>query len=244
MKQQDKTFDIVFPVGPNETPIIEGTVTHAKKHIKNYNKIYLITSDKHIKVDGCVTIHESVFPFSKEDIDKLLPTHWKPSWVYQQLLKLYSLEVITDLKDDILIIDADVYVLNDLEFFDKDKEIFTVGYEYTNEYHAHAEKLHPTFKRFDQRWSGVSHHMMFNRQKMKHLFKLVEEHHSKRFFEVFFENLDSKCSEYEIYFSFVCHYYYNEIKIRELRWANVPYYEKRMKEKYDYISHAKWFGTR
>jgi len=242
--EDNKIFDIVFPVGPDESDIIENVVSHARDHIKNFDKIYLITADKDVQVKDCITIHESIFPFSKKDVERLLPKHPKPGWVFQQLLKLYCLKCIAGLKDDILVIDADVYVLNDLQFFDNKFPIFTIGYEFTKEYHQHAEKLHPSLKRFNQKWSGISHHMLFNRQKIDHLFQIIENKHNKPFFDVFFENLDLMCSEYEIYFNFLCNYYIDEIKIRELRWANVPHYESDMVKKYDYISHAKWFGTR
>ena len=243
-KTNIKKFDIVIPVGPDETPIIERIVQHVVMHVKNFDKIYLITSDKDVNVDNCIVIHESVFPFNKTLIHSLTPKHPKPGWVFQQLLKLHCLRVIPELNDNILVLDADVYILNDLSFFDNKKEIFTVGYEHTKEYHEHAQRLHPSLTRAYPKWSGISHHMVFNRNKMNQLFDLIENHHQDTFFNVFMKSLDMMCSEYEIYFSFVCNYYPDDIKIRELRWANVPHLNEEMVNNYDYVSHAKWFGTR
>ena len=76
-----------------------------------------------------------------------------------------------EIKDkNILILDADVLVLNTMEFFTEEKPIFTVGFEYTVEYHIHSERLHPSIKRMIPRFSGVAHHMMYNRKYLAELF--------------------------------------------------------------------------
>jgi hypothetical protein len=243
-------FDVVLPVGPNEIPIINDVVNLVKTNVKGFNKIYLLTPDETLNIDGCITINENIFPFTKEEITEILGESCRINWVYQQLLKLYAVNVIPDCLDNILILDSDVFILKELNFMDNDKPIFTVGYEYTVEYHEHSKRLHPSLIRANSKYSGVSHHMLFNKNYLKELFDLIENHNDKPFFNVFLESIDNrdkndfKCSEYEIYFNFMCLYHNDNMIIRELKWGNVPYLTTDVINKYDYASVPKYLGTR
>ena len=243
-------FDVVLPVGPNELPIINHVVNLIKTNVKGFNNIYLITPDETLSIDGCVTIDENIFPFTKKEITEILGESCRIAWVYQQLLKLYAVNIIPDCLDNILILDSDVFILKELNFMENDKPIFTVGCEHTIEYHEHSKKLHPSLVRVDQKYSGVSHHMLFTRKYLKELFDLIEKYNNKLFFNVFLESIDNRdknnfrCSEYEIYFNFMCLYHHDSIIIRELVWDNVPYLANDIVNKYDYVSIPKWLGTR
>ena len=65
---KNDNFDIVIPVGPNDTNIIYQQIEYTKKNIIGYRNIYLICYDSTTLIDGCITIHENIFPFSIEDI--------------------------------------------------------------------------------------------------------------------------------------------------------------------------------
>jgi len=243
-------LDILIPVGPNEIPIIKDVVKLVLSNVKDFSKIYLVTHDETLEVDGCITINENIYPFTKEDIIKILGESPRISWVYQQLLKLYAINVIPNCLDNILILDSDVFILKELSFMDNDKPIFTVGYEHTIEYHEHSKRLHFSLIRVHKEYSGISHHMVFNKQYLSELFKLIEDFHGKPFFNVFLEVIDVtnkndlKCAEYEIYFNFMCLYHPNNIVIRHLKWGNVPYLNDNILTKYDYVSIPKYLGTR
>jgi hypothetical protein len=245
-----KNFDIVIPVGPNELDIIYAVVAFAKVNVKGYRNIYLISCKDDLRVLDCITISESIFPFNFNSIQERVGESSRINWIYQQLLKLYAVSVIPDCLENILILDADVLILRELSFFEDDKPIFTVGHEYTEEYHKHSEKLHPSINRVIQQYSGVSHHMIFNKSYLLKLFKLVEDYHRKDFLIVFLEALDRsnindiRCSEYEIYFNFMCRHHTDEMYIRELKWANQKYLTSDSKENYDYVSIPKYEGTR
>lgn len=245
-----KSFDIVIPVGPNELDIVYAVVAFAKVNIKGYRNIYLVSCKEDLKVLDCITVSESIFPFNLNSIQETIGESSRINWIYQQLLKLYAVNIIPDCLEDILILDADVLILKELNFFENDKPIFTVGYEHTTEYHIHSEKLHPSINRVIPQYSGISHHMMYNRSYLLELFKLVEDYHKKDFLVVFLETLDKsnmndiKCSEYEIYFNFMCRYHIGEIYLRELKWANQRYLTATSKEDYHYVSIPKYEGTR
>lgn len=245
-----KSFDIVIPVGPDELDIIYAVVAFAKVNIKGYRNIYLVSCKEDLKVLDCITVSESIFPFSTASIQETVGESSRINWIYQQLLKLYAVNVIPDCLEDILVLDADVLILRELSFFENDKPIFTVGHEYTVEYHTHSEKLHPSINRVIQQYSGVAHHMVFNRNYLLELFKLVEDYHKRDFLTVFLEVLDRsnmndiRCSEYEIYFNFMCRYHTDDIFLRELTWANQKYLTSESKEAYHYVSIPKYEGTR
>ncbi len=90
------------------------------------------------------------------------------------------------------------------------------------------KKMHPSLKRVNKEYSGITHHMLFQKEKLNQLFKLVEEHHGseKQFWEIFLENItvydESGASEYEIYFNYLQLYHENDFKIRKLSWINTP----------------------
>jgi hypothetical protein len=92
--------------------------------------------------------------------------------------------------------------------------------------------------------------MVFNRNYLLELFKLVEDYHKKDFLTVFLEVLDRgnmndiRCSEYEIYFNFMLKYRIDDMLIRELKWANQEYLTSESKENYHYVSIPKYAGTR
>lgn len=249
VKNNTKNFDVVLLVGPNEVDIINDVISHVKKNIKGYNKIFLISPNE-LNIDGCIVIHDNQFPFSMADIEKKIGYSPRISWIFQQLLKLYAINVIPNCLDNILILDSDVFILKELSFMDNDKPIFTVGYERTIEYHIHSEKLHPSLIRVHDRFSGVSHHMVFNKKYLSELFKLIEDYHNDSFFNVFLNSLvttninDIRCSEYEIYFNFMCAYHPDMCVLRELKWDNVRYYREGSQYNYDYISIPKYYGTR
>lgn len=245
-----KNFDIVIPVGPNEVDIVYAVVAFAKVNIKGYRNIYLISCKDDLRVLDCITISENIFPFTPVSIQKTIGESSRTNWIYQQLLKLYAVNIIPECLEDILILDADVLILRELNFFENDKPIFTAGYELTQEYHTHSQKLHPSINRVIQQYSGVSHHMVFNRNYLLELFRLVEEYHKKEFLTVFLEALDRsnkndiRCSEYEIYFNFMCRYHAEDMYIRELQWSNQKHLISNSKEKYHYVSIPKYEGTR
>lgn len=245
-----KRFDLVIPVGPNEIDIIEDVIQLAKTNILGYNKIYLISFDKTLNIKDCITIDENSFPFSREEIIEIVGESSRIGWLYQQLLKLYSVNVIPNCLENILILDSDIFIFKPLNFFYEDKPIFTMGYENTIPYHEHSTKLHPSLVRFYNQYSGISHHMLFNRIYIQELFGLVENYHEDSFFNVFLKSIDAsnredlKCSEYEIYFSFMCTHHPEKYIIRELKWCNIGHINNDVIKNYDYVSVPKYLGTR
>lgn len=237
-------FDIVICLGNKDLNIINLMVNYTKNNIIGYRNIYIISYDKNIKIDGCITIDENIFPFNKQDIENHLCQYsYKSCWYLQQLLKFYALIVIECILDNILIIDSDTCFFKKTIFFEDNKPFYNYDIQNHLPYFQHMEKLHPSLKRQDINKSGISHHMVFQKNILLNLFKLIQDYHNKDFFQVFIESINPEdgngASEYEIYFNFILYYYPNEIKIRKLNSDNRKRDFSLMNNNhdYDYISY-------
>jgi L-rhamnose mutarotase len=250
------SFDIVIPLGPNERKNIHRQIEHTKKNVIGYRNIYIVTNNyDNLQIDGCKIINEDTFPFKMNDIASYFIQHNgkcnRNGWYFQQLLKLYVGFIIKELLDNYLIIDADVFFLKPTEFYINSKYVFTISDENHEPYFKHMEKIHPTFtKQINS--SGISHHMLFNKQIIKEIFELVENFHHKPFWVVFIEMVDehknysihaieSGASEYELYFNYMIQKHKDSIIIRKLDWSNKPYdYNINNPCDLDYLSICSW----
>jgi hypothetical protein len=234
-------FDIVICVGPNETDFIKETIPYTKKNIIGYRNIYLVCSNPSVSIEGTITIDEKIFPFTIDTLINMFGNNYRNGWYLQQLLKLYSGNIIPNILKRYLVIDADTYFLKPTKFItDDNKYIFTTGTEYHKPYFIHMNKLHTSFKKIYSE-SGISHHMIFDTDKINELMKLIE-FNKKEFWIIFLECVDknefihSGASEYELYFTFMLLYYNNDILIRNLKWSDVSKLEDYHLNNLDFIS--------
>ena len=237
----DFLFDIVIPLGPNDYGKIDLMLEYTNKNIQGFRKIFVIAKDKKF-TSNVEFISEDIFPFNFDTLKKYLGDNNRIGWYFQQLLKFYTGSHLPVL-DNYLIIDSDTFFLKPTTFFKNKLPLYNVGTEYHTPYFIHMNKLHPTLNK-KTKHSGICHHMMFQKDKLKILFDLVEKHHNKTFYQVFLESvpkdqiLGSGASEYEIYFNFLLTYFEKDITIRELKWLNhsgIP-----VNEDYDYVS-CHWY---
>lgn len=61
-------FDIVIPVGPKDIAQIKEQIRYTKLNILGYRNIYIISYDPTLQIEGCITIQETLFPFSMDTI--------------------------------------------------------------------------------------------------------------------------------------------------------------------------------
>ena len=102
-------FDILILIGPEDKDILTKQIEFTKKNIIGYRKIFLLSYDPTIMIEGCITINENIFPFT---IDTVAAFHGKlkrNGWYLQQLLKLYAGIVIPNILDRYLVIDCDTF---------------------------------------------------------------------------------------------------------------------------------------
>lgn len=245
-------FDIVIPVGPEDINIIDEQIKYTKKNVIGYRNIYIICFDSSIKIDGCITISEDIFPFSIESINlihikkKSTPIHGSKTrngWFLQQLIKIYSSLYIDGILDRYLVIDSDTFFLKPTKFFDENKCLYNYGSEYHKPYFIHMLELDKTFiKKYPDK-SGICHHMMFEKKYVKEIINIVENNHNDLFYNVFLKKVEDVildgASEYELYFNYIFSNHIDNVKIRKLNWRNISFsFSKlnKLSKKYDYIS--------
>tara|TARA_Y100000816_G_scaffold204743_1_gene150954 strand:- start:142 stop:1851 length:1710 start_codon:yes stop_codon:yes gene_type:complete len=247
--EQESVFDIVIPVGPNESDNIKHQIEYTKKNVIGYRNIYIICFDPKTKIDDCITIDETIFPFNIKTVSSIHGSSWRNGWYLQQLLKLYAGLIVPNILDTYLVIDADTFFMKPTSFIKENKCCYNYGKECHAPYFNHMKLLDGSLKRIDKEKSGICHHMMFETEKIKKLFSLVEKNHpGKKFYEIFLDNVDRKfhsngsgASEYEMYFNYILTYHKDEIIIRKLHWKD----SKTLDAKMDYISihwHFKFKG--
>lgn len=252
-------FDIVIPVGPNEINRIHNYINYTKKNVVGYRNIYIISCEPNFIIDGCITIDENIFEFKMGDVaDYFKEYNGKKNrngWYFQQLLKLYAGFTIDGILENYLVIDSDVCFLKSISFMEDGKFIFTTSDEHHIPYFQHMKRMHESLVKRHPR-SGISHHMIFNTNYVREMFAMIEEKHNKVFWKVFIETVEehknhsvdgseSGASEYEMYFNFMIDKHSDIIKIRELKWFNIParHFDRYTNDKnIDYISICHWMG--
>jgi GR25 family glycosyltransferase involved in LPS biosynthesis len=228
-----RKFDIVIVAHSKDKETLKLLIESIKRFISHYRNIYLISKENFLAEEdmkvNIIHISENSYIFTKDGISDLLTSKLCVShqigWYYQQLLKLYAFKTILDLTEHFLIIDADTVFLDFYRVFNDDNiPYFTTGTENHKPYFEHIDKLIPGLNRMTK-YSGIVHHMMFNKTILNDLFNYVENLHNKKFYQAFIDCIDfSKgmclASEYEIYFNFVIKFHRDKYELREVKWAN------------------------
>ena len=189
-KEKKELFDIVIPVGPSDLEVIHHQIEYTKKNIIGYRHIYIISSSTELKVDGCITYHESIFPFDMNTIKSYFGDISRNGWYLQQLIKLYAGLCIPNILDRYLVIDADTYFLKPTTFIDENGlSLYNFGTEYHIPYFLHMTQLDESLSKQDMNKSGICHHMFFETKYIKELFSFIEKKHQSTFYDVFLKKL-------------------------------------------------------
>lgn len=250
-------MDVVIPVALKDKDKLEICVDGILKNSMNpINKVFIVTEsidilesltwDKKCS-EKVVVISEEIYPFSKRDIEKLFigkQLNRKPvSWYYQQLLKLYVFDVIPNICENVLILDSDFVFIKPIEFLTSEgKCILSYGHPLkwfigTSTYPSHINIKHRSVthaKNLVKNWnitnsfSGMHHHMIFDKFILKSLIQNVEEHNKEPFWKAFIntlfvENSMSSASEYVIYFHFAINNFEDKIELRHLSTIDIIY---------------------
>lgn len=245
MSNEDKidlSFDVVVCVGPNDNDIVEHVIPFTKKNVLGYRNIYLVCANPSISVSDTITIDEKIFPFNKQYLINKFGNNSRNGWYLQQLLKLYSGNVIPGILKRYLVIDCDTHFLKPTNFITNDcKHIMTTGIEYHKVYFSHMNRLHKSLKKLHP-LSGISHHTFFHTDRVNELIKMVEANFSNKqpFWQIYLDQVDPKefmmsgAAENELYFTYMYLYHPNDIVIRQLKWENMSTFNNN--NDYDFIS--------
>ena len=200
-------IDIVIPTCEKDLETLEIVISHAKKYIQDIGKIYVISNKNY--TNNAIYIDETLVPFSKEDIYKYIP-HFRCHWYYQQLLKLYVYKIIPELSNNVLILDSETIFYKNVSFIDdQGRGLYCVSDEKSMFYYNHMNRFVDELQSYTNgihpKYSGIVHHMLFQKEILEDLFSRVEKKHNKSFWNAFLDTVRSDhiiggASEYEIYF--------------------------------------------
>ena len=238
-------FDIVIPIGSDDIDIIKLQITSTKVNIIGYRNIYLIYKDLSLQIDGCITIPESIYPFTINTVKQFHGDLKRNQWYLQQLQKLYAGIIIPDILDTYLVLETNTFFLIPTSFIDNNnKSLYNYGSEYHKPHFDHIRKLHPSFKKIFLDKSGISDHMIFETKYIIELFALVESLHGDSFYNVFLKSVedvsDSGASEYELYFNYMLQYYAESINLRALKWQEIK--NTYSIDNNEYVSIQHWYN--
>ena len=93
---------------------------------------------------------------------------------------MYVFEVRKDISDSVLLLDSDTIFINKTDFIAETGGagtigFFNVGKEFYAPYFEHMERLIPGLTRQVHEYSGITHHMVFQRDIVEYLFDEVEK---------------------------------------------------------------------
>jgi hypothetical protein len=233
------SFDVVIPLGSKDEDIIGRCVNSVREFIIGVREIHIVSQNE-IQVDGATVHSEAVFPFQKTDVEMYVKQD-RAGWYLQQLIKLYAPLVIPNLLENVLIVDADTIFFRKIRFIQNGIWYYDSNTFIHKPYFESMVKLHPSFKVWKPKTSGIVNVMIFNRDVLKEIMNLVEEYHKEEFWKSFLKTSEkesiSGASEYEIYFHYVMRKYPSRVKIRHLQYDNFGQRNNIQSNGYDYISY-------
>jgi hypothetical protein len=234
----DHPIDVVIPCVEKDLSTLNLCIRGIRENGVNIRRI-IVVSKKRL-TEEAEWFNESNYPFSFQEVATalarnnpkvlklLLKEGARTGWYYQQLLKFYAPLVISDISSNVLVLDADTIFLRPVAFLNRNGGgMYNPGQEYYSSYFEHGARLIPGFYKYFPKYSGISHHMIFQRSVIEALLKEAEYHHDNApFWQIFCQLVDPKhlfysgASEYEIYFNYIFSHT-NQVSIRKLKWKNI-----------------------
>ena len=230
-------IDIVMPCHEKDLPTLDLCIDGARKNVENVRRI-IVVSERQL-TDKAEWVPESQYPFSKKTIaleilkdDAEADMHCKHpkgrmGWIFKQLTNLYHMRVIPDLSTNVLVIDCDTIFLRPVSFIDKNTfgGLYATGTEYYEAYFVHGSRVIPGFSKIFKQYSGISHHMLFQKAILEDLLNVIESNGKDEAWKLLCRAIDvneiwrSPLADYELYFNFAFART-EQIKLRDLKWKN------------------------
>lgn len=255
-------IDIVIACHEKDKEVLNLCINGVKKFVKNSRRIIVISERSF--TNKAEWFNEVLFPFSKrsisEEFNLIEPSFFKDpnkikrvGWYFKQIMNFYAPFIVPGISENVLILDADTIFLRPVEFIDQSGNMLHVpGVEHYQAYFDHMNRLLPGLKKVYPKYSGISHHMIFQKPILEDLFNLIESHHKVPFWKAYCRCVSPKemqysgSADYEIYFNFVLMRSKDQIKIRELKWENITRISSLndyIKKGYDFVSWHSYHRT-
>ncbi len=253
-------IDVVIPCIKKDQRTLDLVIAGIKENGANIRNIYIVAPENLLSnlSSNATWIDEKSFPFTQKDIAMQIfdnnegkadeyrrSKDSRTGWIYQQLLKFYAPFVIPGISSNVLILDADTVFLKPVKFqAQSGAALFNPSPEYYPPYFEHACRVLPGFRKVFAQYSGVSHHMLFQRCVLEDLFQIIKGIHRVEPWIALVKNINknhlagSGLSEYEIYFNFLFAHD-GQVQIRLLKWVesgNLKKLQEYKDQGYDYVS--------
>lgn len=241
----DDPIDVVIPCAKKDAETLGLCIEGIKKYGKNIRSIIVVSSERF--TDRALWFDEKKFPFSKETLadeifrddensdakeNFLYGPRSRAGWLFQQFIKLYAAFIIPDISKNILVLDADTIFLRPVEFInEKNEPLFAYASEYHRPYFEIAKKILPYFQRVNDQLSGITHHMLFQKEILERLFSEIFKYANEEPWKAVCRRVNKNIlhgsffSEYELYFNFVL-LTTDQGHLRHLKFKNAPSYKE------------------
>jgi hypothetical protein len=230
-------IDVVMPCHEKDIPTLNECIDGVRKNVVNVGRVIVVSERK--LTDQAEWVPESDYPFNKKSIAVEIfgNTHQaeqclknpknRMGWIFKQITNFYHMRVIPGLSSNVLVIDCDTIFLRPIEFIDKKTlgGLYCPGTENHIPYFEHGKRIIPEFKKIFPQYSGISHHMLFQKTILDDMLNTIEKHGSAECWKVFCRAIDlahvwgSPSADYELYFNFAFERT-NQVKLRSLKWKN------------------------
>lgn len=242
------SIDFIIPCHPKDFPSLKLAYNGIKNNISCCNKIYII-SKENPNLANTIFIPDSQFDIyiTKERIENIWvkknkKLSYRSKWLYQQFLKLFAVKVISGLTESFVIVDSDTIFLKDIEF-NLNHFSFCKAEEY------HIPYLEPIKILLNKKntigYSCISHHMIFNKEKINKLIEEIEIRFNLNFADAILDILDynqgSCFSEWDLYANYMILNNPDLCKNRQLNWLDISFIPTEqdltnLKVSYDFVS--------
>jgi Family of unknown function (DUF6492) len=222
----DACIDVVIPCIPKDIAILPLVIDSTRLHVAHPISNFFVIGPNNDQIKevcdrcGCIFLDEdNVLPIQRGNVNYVANGIDRSGWIFQQLIKL-NIDVICDSKY-CLVMDADTVFVKTQKFIHKKK----ITLNCSDEYH------YPYFKTYLQLTgyqpgiplSFISHHMMFDREKLAALKSHIKNKTGKEWYCAILDALDSQevssFSEYETYGNFVLRRFKKSVNLEY--WFNV-----------------------
>lgn len=216
-------IDAVVPLGPNDEDIVQTCVDSIYNHVAGIRYVFVI-AHRPIDLSNCIVLQETDFPFKREEIAEMT-SEKRAGWYMQQLIKLHAPLLISNILENVLIVDADTIFYKRTRFMENGTFLFDRVMEYPHKpYFDHMRRLHPSFLPWKNNVSGITNCMIFNRSYLQELISTVEAFHKTDFWRVYLTAVEktqnSGAADYEVYFHWVMRNKADKVRLRPLQWTN------------------------
>jgi hypothetical protein len=239
------SFDVVIPFGPKDDDIIQRCVNSVLTHVVGVRYVFVIAHEKNtMDLSNCIVLKEESFPFKRADIVEKTSEE-RAGWYIQQLIKFYAPLLISNITENVLLVDADTVFYKRTKYIENGKFLFDkVMGPLHQPYFEHMKRLHPTFTVWKPVTSGIINTMIFNKKIVIELMTKVEDLHKKDFWMAFLDCITEKtksgASEYEIYFNYMMTAKADVSRIRPLQWNNNGQRSIVQRGDWNYVSYPWW----